>query len=210
MVGIAELWHSHEQVLWDEALERYWGLIRPENLEIERELEHLDSERIRALDQEGWYTFLRDEYYRWKYTAPNRYATTTQKLRQYIEQNRLDELHRLKERLLDFDQQNIALGLRIASEIQGLGTAGASGLLALLYPKTFATVDQFVVKALRDVGDLLEALVLNRMNHANLTIKDAVVLIGIMRSKADENNQIYQTDIWTARRVDKVLWTYGR
>ena len=100
MVGIAELWHSHEQVLWDEALERYWGLIRPENLEIERELEHLDSERIRALDQEGWYTFLRDEYYRWKYTAPNRYATTTQKLRQYIEQNRLDELHRLKERLL--------------------------------------------------------------------------------------------------------------
>ncbi|MBA3755020.1 MAG: hypothetical protein H0X02_01780 [Nitrosomonas sp.] len=136
--------------------------------------------------------------------------TTTQELRKYIEQNRLDELHRLKERLLDFDQQNIALGLRVAREIQGLGTAGASGLLALLYPKTFATVDQFVVKALRDVGNLLEAPVLNRMNHAKLTIKDAVVLISIMRSKADENNQMFQTDIWTARRVDKVLWTYGR
>jgi hypothetical protein len=52
----------------------------------------------------------------------------------------------------------------IASQIRGLGTAGASGLLALMYPTHFGTVDQFVVKGLQQVDDLLEKAALGRMN----------------------------------------------
>ncbi len=44
--------------------------------------------------------------------------------------------------------------LLAAKKTPGLGFAGASGLLALLYPQKFGTVDQFVVKTLRNVPTL--------------------------------------------------------
>ena len=47
------------------------------------------------------------------------------------------------------DPSDVGAALQTALAIRGLGTAGASGLLALLYPRDLTTVDQFVVKALR-------------------------------------------------------------
>jgi len=52
----------------------------------------------------------------------------------------------------------------IATSIHGLGIAGASGLLTLMYPDQFGTVDQFVVKALREVEGLPQRAALERMN----------------------------------------------
>jgi hypothetical protein len=210
MVGISELWCSRDPLVWNEALERYWEFVARANLELERRMESLDLERIRQLDAQGWYDFLLSEYFRWKYTAPNRYASTTRSLRRYKETNALAELKRIKRRLLAFDVTDIRQGLSIAREIKGLGTAGASGLLALMYPETFATVDQFVVKGLREVEDLPEGASLTRMNPEGLSIANGVLLIGIMRRKAFENNQIFHTATWTPRKIDKILWTYGR
>lgn len=210
MMNLAELWHSNDSQIWEKALDRYWGLIRPANVELEREMETLALARIRAFDQQAWYEFLRDEYFRWKYTAANRYATTTRNLQRYIDEGTLPELFQIKESLLRLDNRDIALGLVIASKIRGLGTAGASGLLALMHPQTFATVDQFVVKALRNIGDLPETALLEKMNPMNLRIQDGVTLIGIMSRKASENNQAFGTKVWTPRRIDKILWTYGR
>jgi hypothetical protein len=48
------------------------------------------------------------------------------------------------------------------------------------------------------------------MNPEGLTIKDGVVLIQIMSAKAAENNRQFQTTDWTPRKIDKILWTYGR
>jgi hypothetical protein len=59
--------------------------------------------------------------------------------------------------------------LRIAKEIHGLGTAGASGLLALMFPQRFGTVDQFVVKALKQVEGLPEAADIDRIKPEALT-----------------------------------------
>src|SRR6185436_3731729 len=70
---VAELWDLRDTEAWDQALDRYWDLIKPSNLELERKLESLDREWIRLLDEKAWYKFLRDEYFRWKYTAANRY-----------------------------------------------------------------------------------------------------------------------------------------
>jgi hypothetical protein len=78
-----------------------------------------------------------------------------------------------------------------------------------MYPAEFGTVDQFVVKALRDVQELPEAEALARMNPEQLTTNDGVLLIGIMRRKAAENNQQFATTAWTPRKIDKILWTYG-
>ncbi len=210
-LSIAELWRSTELSAWAYALDRYWQMVKPANLELERALEQLDLARIRSLDAQGWYDFLHSEYFRWKYTARNRYATTTKSLAQYAtEPYGLELLHEIKCRLLEIDQANIQAGLSLACEIRGLGTAGASGLLALMFPATFATVDQFIVKALRAVDDIPEAGALAKMKPEKLTVTDGVMLIGTVSRKAKENSRMFPASDWTPRKIDKVQWTYGR
>jgi hypothetical protein len=115
--------------------------VLPQNLDLERSLDALDVERIRQLDARGWYDFLSAEYFRWKYTAPNRYVTTTRRLKRYVDNARLNDLDQIRRRLLTLDTDDIRSGLKVASAIHGLGTAGASSLLALMYPQQFGTVD---------------------------------------------------------------------
>ena len=211
VMKIADLWHSSDSDVWALALGRYWEFVRPANLELERALDSLDLARIRGLDAQGWYDFLRSEYFRWKYTAPNRYATTTRSLaQQFAELGGRERLHDIKSRLLKIDTADVGAALAVAREIRGLGVAGASGLLSLLYPMSFGTVDQFVVKALRDVGSMPEAGTLARMNPEALTTKDGIVLISILARKATENNRMFATTRWTPRKIDQILWTCGR
>jgi len=65
----------------------------------------------------------------------------------------------------------VGLALATASRIRWLGTAGASGLLALIYPDSFGTVDQFVVKALSEVGDPQVVRLLAGVNPDRLGIQ---------------------------------------
>ena len=207
---ISELWQSRDEQAWKRALDRQWRFVRPANEALSRELEPLDLAAIQDLDSQGWYDFLYHKYFRWKYTAPNRLATTRRSLSRYAENDTMHELLRIKEQLFSFPRQDIEQGLRVASSIRGLGIAGASGLLALMYPDYFATVDQFVVKALREVADLPQHAALDAMNPEGLKLSDGVLLIRIMRDKAAENNRIFGVDTWTPKRVDEILWTYGR
>ena len=206
MTIISDLWRSRSKSDWEIALEAYWNYVRPENLELERRLNELKLDRIADLDQRGWYQFLHDEYFRWKYTAPNRYATTTKSLRRYTESDQLEDLFRIKQRLLDLDLLDIRDGLSTAKEIHGLGIPGASGLLSLMYPHVFATVDQFAVKALCEIPGLPESEELRRMNPNNITLKNGITLITLMRSKARENNIAFGGEYWTPRKIDMVLW----
>lgn len=210
VVTINELWHSRDENAWLQALERYMGYVKSTDIELVRELEPLDVDRVRQLDPQGWYDFLYHKYFRWKYTAPNRLATTRGSLAKYVETGTLDELFSIKEQLLSLPTHDIAQGLRIASSIRGLGIAGASGLLTLMYPEHFGTVDQFVVKALREVDDLPQRPAFERMNPDGLKLSDGVVLIQVMREKAAENNRVFGTSRWTPKKIDEILWTYGR
>jgi UDP-N-acetylmuramoylalanine--D-glutamate ligase len=154
--AISDLWNAGDERVWRDALSRYWSCIKPENLEVEERMNRLDSEHIKRLSDREWYVFLKDVYFPWKYAAPSRLATTTQQLKKYEETNKLGELFSIKENLFAFDPTDIQQGLKIAKSIKGLGWAGASGLLALLFPKWFGTADQFVVKALREIETLPE------------------------------------------------------
>jgi hypothetical protein len=207
--SIPELWFSTDARLWDQALEGYWTLVKPQNLALERELDTLALDDLRSLDAAGWYAFLHDKYFPWKYTAPNRLTTTRKNLRLYVEKNALDALNQIRLRLLALDLTDLGAALATATEIRGLGTAGASGLLALMYPHAFATVDQFVVRALREVKDPLITSALSDMNPEGLTLKDGVVLTGILRRKAEENNLVFSEYDWTPRKIEMILWTYG-
>jgi hypothetical protein len=210
MMRIAEIWNSRDESVWRQALKRYWDYVRPANLALEKELDALGVESVRRMSAQEWYDFLYHRYFRWKYTAPNRLATTRKRLQQYAETGSLDELYEIKERLFSFDTGDIRDGLQSASQIKGLGISGASGLLSILFPDQFGTADQFVVKALRNIGTLREMDALMKMNPEGLKLSDGVLLIKIMRAKADENNRIFATDLWTPRRIDMILWTYGR
>lgn len=169
-------------------------------------MNNLDSLAIRGLREREWYDFLKDEYFPWKYTAANRLASTRKYLRIYEETNSLGQLFSIKEELFSFDLTNIQQGLKGARKIKGLGYAGASGLLAVLFPKWFGTVDQFVVKALWEIESLSEREKLLEMRPEDLKRKDAVLLIDIMRRKAAQLNAMFGTDEWTPRKIDMILW----
>ncbi|WP_321530254.1 TIGR01458 family HAD-type hydrolase [uncultured Desulfuromonas sp.] len=209
-ISIADLWYSKDDKDWQDALKRYWQFVQPCNLKLEQSLDGLDLAIVRSLSPQGWYEFLHDEYFRWKYTAPNRYVTTTKQLKTYRRDGEIEELDSIRLKLLSLNGNNIRDGLKTAKTIRGLGTAGASGLLSLMYPDNFATVDQFVVKALRSIPDLPEADALKKMNPENLTVKDGVQLTLILSQKAKDNNRKFGTSFWTPRKIDMILWTFGR
>jgi UDP-N-acetylmuramoylalanine--D-glutamate ligase len=204
--AISDLWNAGDERVWRDALSRYWSYIKPENLDIEKRMNRLDFEEIKRLDPGKWYGFLKDVYFPWKYTALNRLATTTKQLKKYEETNNLGELFSIKENLFAFDPTDIRQGLKIAKSIKGLGWAGSSGLLALLFPKWFGTADQFVVKALREIESLPERRELYAMRPESLREGDAVLLIQVMRRKAADLNALFGTDEWTPRKIDMILW----
>lgn len=205
MLTVDELWNSSDSKSWNEALQRYWEFVKPANRALERKLEKLDFDDLRLLDSKGWFDFLRDQYFRWRYTDKKWYATTTRYLHRYVEDGSLDELHNIKRQLLSLNLTDIGSALNKAKEIRGLGTPGASGLLALMYPRLFGTVDQFVVKALRNVKALPEAGILGRMNENSLTIQDGVILIQVLQRKAAVINRLFGTEEWTPRLLGSVI-----
>lgn len=207
---IQELWYSADSDAWDRALKRYWDFVKAGNMALEKAMENLDLDRLRKMDEQGWYDFLHNEYFRWKYTSPNRYATTTAQLQRYKNNGGLSELDGIRKLLLRLDTKDVRGGLKTAKRIHGLGVPGASGLLALMYPHALATVDQFVVNALKRVPKLPKAESVRDMDADDLKIEDGVILIEIMQAKARDNNRLFATTTWTPRKIDQVLWTYGR
>ena len=207
---IEQLWHSSDAWKWQRALDRYWEYVKPTHRAIEREMDSLRPEDVRRLDADQWYDWLLNRYFVWKYTAPNRYATTTGQLRRQAADAGRQHLLAIRDRVLGCEDAGIGDALLAARGIGGLGTAGASGLLALLFPARFGTVDQFVVRALRKVRRLPERDELGRMNPEGLTIADGVVLTEIMRCKAASLNELLDAGGWTPRKIDKVLWASER
>ena len=205
-INIQTLWGSSNRGDWVNALERYWSRVDRGHVELERQMDSLDPEKVREMNADEWFEFLHKEYYRWKYTAANRYATTTKHLNAQVEEWGVQKLHSFKDDIFQLAPTDVKAGLKAAMQIRGLGTAGASGLLSLLFPELYGTVDQFVVKALLQVPDLPERQQLERMNPEGLTVSQGVLLIEIMQRKAQQLNRQFEVNEWTPRKIDKVLW----
>ena len=199
-------WDSNDRGIWLNKLDKYWDYVKPANRELEIEMEHLDESQVRKMPVQKFYNFLYEKYFVWKYTAPNRLATTRRYLEKHDIEQGMKSLQRIQNELFSFDKRNIEKGLEIASGINGLGIPGASGLLSILFPEYFGTVDQFVVKALMDVNELQRKNEILAMNPDSLKLNDGVLLIEILRSKSDELNKANGTTEWTPRKIDKVLW----
>jgi hypothetical protein len=199
---VAALWRSNGARDWHDVLAHYWDLV--EDRELERHLDALDLDRLRRMDARGWYEFLRDEY------APaNEYRWITRSLSPFVDAPGVEALDRCRKRLLALDPSDVRTALKAASNIPGLGIAGASGLLSVMYPSEFGTVDQFVVNALRGVEGLPEAAALARMKPRGKIVRDGVMVVSILRRKAAELSCVLG-EVWTPRMISRVLWTVGR
>ena len=167
------LWRSSQEEVWHEAVDDYWRLVKPTHMELERDLDQLDPERLQKMNAQEWFNFLHDEYFRWKYTAANRLATTTQHLKRQAEEKGEEILLGFRDDIFEQAPIDLNKGLKAAMQIRGLGTAGASGLLSLIFPEKYGTVDQFIVKRLLEVPDLPELEAVKKMNPEGLRSKKA-------------------------------------
>lgn len=210
-MDIIRLWNEGSEIDWKNALAEYYevpSVIR--NLELERRMDTLNSDNIRNLNVEDFYQFLHEEYFVWKYTAKNRLATTRKQLERY-ETEGLSQLEKIQRRIFrsfDDDPEDTEELLYTTTRIYGLGTAGASGLLAILFPEYYGTIDQFLVYALRCLENLPEKDTLVNMIPDGLTIKDGIVLESILRAKANELNKKFFSSEWNPKKIDMILWTY--
>lgn len=199
-----EFWKNGTELEWNRALEDYWKQVKPQNFALEKEFDTLDCSQIQSLTTETFYDWLYHKFFVWKYTAANRLATTRKKLEQYTQPpQEWQQLQMIQDYLFRIDPNNVQKPLNRASDIYGLGPAGASGLLAVLYPQYFGTVDKFVVQNLAMVPELHPRL---PRSDKNLTIQHAAGIIEIFRHKSRELNTRFSTRVWTPRKIDMVLW----
>lgn len=207
---INDLWLNGSEEDWQCALELYYRnpyVIK--NQQLENEMADLDPECIKALDSESFYKFLYNKYFLWKYGSDHRRLVTTRKLLE-LHEAETASLGRIQAnifKVFEIDPGNTELLFCCTRQIHGLGTAGASGLLSILFPKYYGTVDQRMVRALQRIEALQEHEKIQAIkNPADLTTKDGVLLENVLRKKAEELNKKFETSFWTPRKVDMVLW----
>lgn len=207
---IKDLWNCNDEERWIEALEHYYDLLSENQLLLDLELAELESKNVEQMSVKEFYDFLHDKYFVWKYTQKNRLATTRKQLEKYIVDDDMRELDNIKNSIFSDNISDIRACLCSATNIRGLGVAGASGLLSILFPEYFGTVDQFVVKAFETIGGTEISQKVKLMKPENLRIDDGVFLIECMRKKAKQLNEQFDTDIWNPRKIDMILWSFGR
>ena len=207
---INRVWYSQDENEWKKSLQGYYSVLSKKELELDLELEALDFKAVENYSVDEFYDFLYNKYFVWKYGYSRFLKTYLKNLSKYKEENRMADLEKIKNNIFNLDLCNIEKSLYNAKEIYGLGVAGASGLLSIIFPNYFGTVDQFVVKSLLKIEDLKEHDLLKKMNSESLKVSDGVILIKIMREKANILNKEFNTDFWTPRKIDMILWSIDR
>jgi hypothetical protein len=205
-LSMVELWSSQDPSEWDYCEgELYDAAVKPENRMIERQLERPGlRERLALMDTDQFY------YFKWKFTVEPGRSGNAKALAGHVRDGTMDRVERVRRRLVKRVDDNVSASIQMMmgkhGGIRGLGVAGASGLLALVYPEEFGTVDVKVTEALQQVGLPQVA----RINPTAIKIEDAVIIIEIMRVKALELNRMFGANKWTPRLIDRVLWVAGR
>jgi hypothetical protein len=78
------LWNFGTEQDWENELKKYYDLVKPSNMQLELELDQLNSDTIKNLTTLEFYNFLHEKYFVWKYTAAHRLATTRKYLEKYL------------------------------------------------------------------------------------------------------------------------------
>ena len=215
--NINNLWASKNKESWKDFLNKYWQSINSDNFEIEKEMDSLCQKIKEFEDINDWYDFLFNKYFPWKYTAKNRLTTTRMTLKKKHESSKkeLDEIIKSIFTRFKNNPNDIKGCLEQTKKNGGLGVAGASGLLSVLFPGYFGTVDQFVAENIVQIEEFKDEFLVEKIKNKiekykniSLEVDEGVFLISAMKDKAKELNKEFNTDFWTPRKIDMVLWGY--
>lgn len=215
--NLNELWDYGTADQWNEAVDNYVYVDSAHrNIKLERDMNNSITllSRFEKMNAELLYDFILDEFIVWKYTAPNRKATTVKYYKKKHAKSK-QSLIPIRDNIINIykccpdDTRNL---LKEAMKIGGIGVAGGSGLLSLLFPSKYGTVDYFIVERLKEIKSYPEIIQKNikKINSKNISIRATEFLENLYREKADSLNKKFETSEWTPRKIDMVLWSYGR
>ncbi|WP_053959463.1 hypothetical protein [Sulfobacillus thermosulfidooxidans] len=207
MPTLDELWFHATEEEWKQGLEQYWHHVKPKNLAVERRLNNLPEGFLHNMSPEQFYQFLYEEYFPWKYTDGRILALQRKRLAHYmINDQTVKTLENIHAQMLQVDVHDTKHALSIVTQIHGIGPSAGSGLLSLLYPAHFGTVDRFVVENLQSVPNAPWERKVGSILPRNISILDAASVIEALRNMAAALNDRFSTTFWTPRKVDMVLW----
>lgn len=206
-MDIKALWDSKEQDDWENALLCYKTAVKDGNMEIEQKLNNMTTDDFRKMLPQDFYRFLVDDYVLWKYTDGRIRSRVQHSIKEFHQTYGDAEFYKILEGLFIIDPDDIYLHLTNITRIKGIGVAGASGILSLVFPQYFGTVDRFAVENLQKVydEDSIYENELHKMDPKNISVYEAVTVILIYRKKAEELFRAFGG--WTPRMVDMVLWS---
>ena len=195
-------WDSTIESEWDLALRKYNDyLVSPEKAARDARVSLMNAYAISLLSADDFRSYLHDEFFVWKYTAKNRLAT----VRNSFAKMSFSELSEIKNELVSPALSDRQL-LKSALKIKGLGCAGATALLSLLYPNRFGTVDQFVVRNLQSANSLNQDPIIIHAKPNSIKFDVAIRVIKLFQLKANELNVRFGKMTWSPRTIDKAVW----
>lgn len=224
MVEIAseDLWESQDPDVWERCLKAYWDVrsVR-NNLATEQEIDIVARHRQTLFDADAsaWYRFLYDKYCPWKLASQAMcFPEHQRKFRERYAAN-LDELDEVKRQIVRADKTDVPRCLKIITCVEGFGIPTGSGLLAVLFPEHFGTIDKLILRAFLSIPSVntryhLDEWTRNDDQYFSKGSKSdsrryelSSILIGLFVEKAAENNRLFGTSLWTPRTVEMTLWT---
>jgi len=208
MVSIQDVWTSQENSVWCAQIDAYWKHVEAQGKKaLEEEMSNLSSQIVRDYGDQGWRDFLAMKYISWKHQpGPFWRSIQTKFLARYAPEEQQALLGTIKRRVFACDPEKTRELLEAVDEIYQFGVPSASGLLSLLFPSYFGTVDRFAIQFLQRIEELKDNTKIQRIKPKNISLDDAVQAISIMRVQAAKNNHLFRTDYWTARRIDMILY----
>jgi hypothetical protein len=209
MANIQDVWISEKESVWCAQIDAYWKRVEDQKKKtLEEEMDKLDPQLIRDSTDVAWRDFLANKYIPWKHTPGRFYKSIQRKfIARYAGQEQQSLLSTIKSRIFACDPGATGELLGIVDEIYQFGIPSASGLLSLLFPSRFGTVDKFAIESLQRIEEFKGDILIQGFMPKSISLDDAVRAISIMRVKAGENNKLFGTTFWTARRIDMVLWS---
>ena len=219
--ALVSLWRSNEVSAWRDALAKYWNH-RPvrRNIDVERHMDRLTPEDRDVILASGaaLVDFLEHWYYSWKFfsIAPYDIPKHQAKVRAEYATNpaKYDAIARSLGSL-NPDNVEQCLTYVASRSIPGLQISAGSGVLAVLYPTWFGTVDQHTLRALQTLdGDGAEWLrrhipgpeTFFPANNNDLGRHAAKLMTQLYRQKSQELAQLDEETGWTPRRVEMVCY----
>ncbi|MCR5629587.1 DUF1759 domain-containing protein [Eubacterium sp.] len=199
----SELYFSGNEDSWKEYEQEYYDFV---DVQLEKEIE-----RIRSIDCiENFYSFLIDKLLKWSLISDFIYESNVKRLKEEYENDR-NKLNVIFDKICEYvkkiendsteDYTYISNGINLLTEIVGVGPVCSTSFLAIILPSKFGVVSRHIIEPMKEVySDVKEyKKVISKKQACELEIK----LNEISRTI----NKRFDSNYWTPRKVDKVLWT---